>query len=63
MFKLNMFEGICSSSAGTLSKVRFRIYLIFNFSSYHSDPELKPQSSGFRNTARALNLFSTFCSF
>jgi hypothetical protein len=40
MSKLNMFE--------TLSKVRVRIYLIFNFSSDDSDPELRPQSFGFR---------------
>ncbi len=38
MFKLNMFEGICSSSAETQSNVLVRIYLIFNFSS--DDPDL-----------------------
>jgi hypothetical protein len=47
MFKLNMCEGICSSSAETLSKVRVRIYLFFNFSSDDSDPELRPKSFGF----------------
>jgi hypothetical protein len=32
MSTLDMFEGICGSSAETLSKVRVRVYLIFNFS-------------------------------
>jgi hypothetical protein len=46
MSKLNMFEGICGSRAEILSKVRVLVYLIFNFSSDDSDPELRPQSSG-----------------
>jgi hypothetical protein len=46
MSKLNMFEGICGSRAEIQNKVRVRVYLIFNFSSDDSDPQLRPQSSG-----------------
>ncbi len=52
MFKLNMFEGICSSRAETLSKVRVRIYLIFNFSSDDRDLDLTYTTKFWiRNTA------------
>jgi hypothetical protein len=60
MSKLNMFEGICGSRAETLSKVRARIHLIFNFSSDDSDPELRPLSSGFGTLPEHKTYFQHF---